>query len=122
MRALPGLGGLLFGAVAGNFGKANQRAVFRAHSINNHMRPEGAAVFAVAPAFHFITPGAAGGFQPMLREAFSAVLFAVKQREVFPDNFFRQIAFGALCAGIPVGDGAIRLEHINCVIHYALYQ
>ena len=86
------------------------------------MRPEGAAIFAVAPALIFKAAGAISGLQVLLRDTVQAILGAVEAGKMLADNLFRHIAFGALCPGIPVHHVAVMIEHIDSVIGNALHQ
>src|SRR5580700_3040533 len=38
------------------------------------------------------------------------------------DDFMRFIALEAVCAGVPTGDDAGRVEHVNGIVRYGLYQ
>ena len=42
--------------------------------------------------------------------------------KVLTDNLAGQVAFHTLCAGIPIGDDAIRVQHINRVVGHALHE
>src|SRR5687767_10429797 len=41
---------------------------------------------------------------------------------MLPDDFFGGIALDRLRTGVPVGDDPVQIEHVDCVIAYALNQ
>ena len=113
---------LLFGAVARNLGVADQLAAVVAHRVNDDVRPEGAAVFAVAPALIFETAGAIRRLQVFFRDMRLTILGAVEAGEVLADDLFRHVAFGALRAGVPVHHQAVVIQHIDGVVGDAFHQ
>ena len=113
---------LLLGTVAGDFGKTQQLTKLIADGVDHHMRPKRAAIFTVTPAFGFKAPGCCCGRQSALRRAVFTIVFAVEQRKILPYDFIGRVTFGALRAAIPVRHRAIGFEHVNGVIHHALYQ
>ena len=51
-----------------------------------------------------------------------SILCAVEPGKMLADNFFRHIAFGPLCAGVPVHYVSVLIEHVDGVIGDALHQ
>ena len=69
---------LLFGAVAGDFGVANQLAGIITNRVNDDMCPKCAAIFAVPVAFVFETTGFEGGGEIFFRDMVFTILGAVE--------------------------------------------
>ena len=113
---------LLLCAVAGDFGVADKLSAVVAHGVDNNVRPERAAVFAVAPALIFETTGAIGRLQIFLRNKRFTILGAIEAGEVLADNLFGDITFSALRPGVPVYDQPVVIQHINGVVGHALHQ
>ncbi|MNL46710.1 hypothetical protein D3C87_1694480 [compost metagenome] len=111
-----------FGDVARDFGKAQQRALVVVDGVDHHVGPEQRAVLAYPPPFSFEAALFAGGGQSALRQARRLVFFAVEAGKVLADYFFLRIALGALRPGVPVGDGAVRMQHVDGVVDDALHK
>ena len=79
----------LFGTVARHFRIADQPALIIPDGINDHVRPEGRAIFAVAPALGLIASAIKRDRQPLLRRSLQPVLFTVKTAKILANNFSR---------------------------------
>ncbi|MNT41480.1 hypothetical protein D3C72_1778400 [compost metagenome] len=64
----------------------------------------------------------AGVGQALLRQAAGLVVRAVEAREVPAHDFFLRIALGALRAGVPVGDRAIGMQHVDGIVDDTLHK
>jgi len=82
--------------------------------------PERGAILAHAPAGVFETAGAGRNLQVARRHASRDVVAEIEARIVLADDLRRHIALGALGAGIPVGDDAVRGQCIDCIVDHAL--
>lgn len=86
-EGLLGLGGI--GNVAGDLGKAQQRAGVAANRIDDDVGHEARAILAHAPALLLETPFAGGDAQRALRFAGIAIFGGVEHREMLADGFGR---------------------------------
>eukprot|EP01022_Parablepharisma_sp_SALTPOND_P021769 TRINITY_DN435_c2_g11_i1.p1 TRINITY_DN435_c2_g11~~TRINITY_DN435_c2_g11_i1.p1 ORF type:complete len:948 (-),score=370.43 TRINITY_DN435_c2_g11_i1:3556-6399(-) len=112
----------LFGAVAGDLGKAQQLAVFLVEGVDHHVRPEARTVLAQAPAFVFEAAFAQGDLQVGGGQSGQAVLLLVEHGEMLAHDLLLQVTLGALGAGVPVGHGAIGIEHVEGIVGDAFHQ
>ena len=88
---------------------------------DDHARPEALAALAQAPALRF---GAAGA--PRRRELFPwhrrAILLRVEAREMLAQDLAARVPGDALGAGVPAGDAAVHVQHVDRVVGHALHQ
>ena len=75
-----------------------------------------AAVLSDAPALGDNLPLLGGFTQHLRRHAGALFLLGVKARKVLPDDLVGAIPFDPLGAGIPGGDPALRIEHVDRII------
>jgi hypothetical protein len=113
------LGFAAFGNVTGNLGKADKIAVIAANGIDYHTRPEEAAVLADAPAFFVVATMIGRELQGTRRAARGLVGLGIKSGKMLPDDFLRQIPLDALSADVPVGDDAVRVQHVKRIVRNA---
>src|SRR5690606_29904893 len=109
-----------FGDVAGDLGEADQAPVIVVDRIDDHVRPEQAAVLAAAQALLFIFALLARLRQRAGRLAAGPVLIGVEAREMLADALARPVALDPLRAGVPAGDAAFDVEHEDRIIVHAL--
>ncbi|KAG1533519.1 hypothetical protein G6F50_015851 [Rhizopus delemar] len=110
------------GVVARDLREADQGALVVMDRVDHHVRPEQRAVLAHAPPLRFKATLFAGAGQPLLRQPRFLVAGGVEAREVPAYDFFLRVTLGALRAGIPVGDRAIRMKHINGIVDDTLHK
>src|ERR1700754_4392082 len=72
--------------VAGDLGKAHQLTRRQTDGIDDHIRPEAGAVLAHAPALRFELAIADRSLKSPGRKLGFAVLLAIEDREMLPDN------------------------------------
>ena len=116
------LGFTTLGDVTGDLGEADKPVLVIAYRIDDDACPKEGAILANAPALFLVaaafqckperTRGPAGGL----------ICAGVEAGEVLPDDFFRPVAFDALTTGIPVGNHAVGIEHIERIIGDAIHQ
>jgi len=111
-----------FGDVAGDLGEAEQAAGVVVDGIDHHIGPEPLAVLA-HPLGLALEPALADrGRQRLLRLSVGAILGRVEQRKVPADDLASLVALDRLRPGVPVGDQALRVEHVDGVVVHALHQ
>ncbi len=106
--------------VARDLCKTDRVAGVVVDGVDHHARAKPRAVLANPPALGGKTLRAPRGFQRPLRFARGAVLLFVKGGEMLADDFVGGIALDALGAGVPAGDMALVVKHIDGVIGDAL--
>src|SRR5690606_28388804 len=68
------------------------------------------------PAFGCEPAGLRGLLQCLLRNAGLTFLVGVEAREMLSDDFLGRIAFDALCAGVPTGYAAVRIDPVDRIV------
>ncbi len=113
------LGHLAVSQVAGDLGEAEQGAGLAVDDrIDHHMRPEQRAVLAHPPALAFETPLMQGGVQRPLRQTGGAVLIGVETGEMLAEDLGLLITLETLGTGVPAGDDARRVGHVDGVVDH----
>src|SRR5690606_25365529 len=110
------------GEIAGNFGVAAQLALPAVDGREDDMRPEGAAVLAHAQPLVLVAAELARLLQLLLGPLLAPSLLGIEEREVPADDFRRRVSLDALGPGVPAGDPALAIEHVNRVVAHALHQ
>src|SRR4051812_46881092 len=84
------------------------------------MRPEARAVHAYAPAFAIAASFRRGGVEVALRNARVDVGARVEARIMLADDLVFTIAVQALGTGVPACHNAVRIEHDERAVGYAV--
>ncbi len=108
-----------FGNVAGDLGEADQFAVF-VNGIDDDGGEKPGSILALAPAFGLELSVLPGRLQGLRRHSRVTIRRQVKHPEMPADGFRGLIALDASGPGIPVGDDAVGIEHIDGVINHPL--
>ncbi len=103
------------GDVARDLGKADQFAVL-AYGIDDDAGPEEGAVLADAPAFFLVAALLEGNAEGSAGFAIGPIGLGVELREVPAQDLFGGIALDPFTAGIPAGDEAGRVQHVERVV------
>lgn len=86
------------------------------------MGPEVRAILANPPAFSFETTFGNGRIQRSLGLAGKAILFGIETREMLAEYFRLLIPFETPGSGIPAGDDAIGIDHVDRIVHHRIDQ
>lgn len=129
LRLEQGLAGelqLLFGLVAlgdvaGHLGEADQAAVL-VDRVDDHAGAETAAVLAHAPSLGLEAALLAGSPQSQVRQSAGHVLGCVEPREMLADDLAGAVALDLFATRVPALHGAVRIEHVDRVVHDAAEQ
>jgi len=105
-----------FGHVTHDLGVAPQRPVFIPDRRDDDIGPEARAVLAQAPVLDLEAPGLESGVEGLPRQARFAVFWHVEHREVAADYLLRRVALYALRGGVPGGNVALAVEHVEGVV------
>src|SRR5918995_139631 len=84
--------------------------------------PELRAVLAYSPTFVLNVPLRAGGCKFCPRLAGRDVLGEIKMRKVLAQHLITRVPLDPLSTGIPAGNDAIWIEHVDRVVHHAFNQ
>ena len=114
--------GAALGQVARHLGKAGQRARRIADGINDDMSPETGAILADPPAFCFELAFARRRFQGAGGQAAGAIFFGIEAGKMLADDFFGRITLETLGAGVPAGDDAAGVQHVDGIVGDRLDQ
>lgn len=93
-----------------------------ANGIDDDMRPKARAVLTNAPAFSFRSSLVLDCGKRLLRLVCCTVFVCVEPREVMPDYFVWKLPLNLLCAEIPIGHAAVRVQQEDGVIGDALHE
>jgi len=116
------LGGTAIGEVAGDLGIADELAGGVADRVHHRMRPKVRAVLANAPAFGLESPDFGGGAQDVVGQARGAVVRQEESRIGPADDLVRLIALEAARPGVPGGDRAVGVDHVDGIIDHRVDQ
>src|SRR5713101_8635431 len=111
--------GAALGHVARHLCEADQDAAIVVDGIDDRVRPEPGAVLAYPPTLRLESSIPSGGRQCALRHPVVLILGAIEHGKMLTNDFLCRISFDALGAGVPVGDNALRIQHVNGVIRHA---
>ena len=121
LRPLQRLGRLApLGDVARDLGEAQQLAVVVANRIDDDAGPEFRAVLAYAQALGLERALALGRREGARRQADGAIGLGIEAPEMLSDDLRCEITLDAFGAGVPVGDDAVGVEHVQGVVPHAL--
>src|ERR1700739_4994427 len=104
------------GHVARDFREANDVTGVVAKRRNHNVGPEPGTVFPDAPAFTRVLTFFARSLQDSTGKILLDALGSVEAGKGVAANSPRRVAFDSLCAGIPAGDHALRIQGIDGVI------
>jgi hypothetical protein len=116
------LGVLAIGEVARDLGIADDVARWGPDSINDDCRPEPGAVLTDSPTLGLEFALSPGGRQCPRRKPGLLVLLGIKPREVLADNFVRKVSLETLRTGVPTGNYAVGVQHVDGEVGYGLDQ
>ena len=108
--------------IARYLGKADQLSVRIADRVDDHARPEPAAVLSDTPALAFVFPGRDGLADELTGESVPPVLLGVEAGEVLAEDFRAGIALEAFRARVPVDDIPLGIEHVDRIVGHAFDQ
>ena len=86
------------------------------------IRPETTAVLAHTPGFGGEAAGLRGLLQCGFGDASVALLLGIEAREMLADDLVGGVTLDAFGARVPAHDMALRVEHVDCIIHDAADQ
>jgi len=112
----------LFGHITGDLCKADQLSMVVQNAIDENVRPETGAVLTHTPALAFHPADGRGQAEVLLWLSVFAVFLRVKAGEMLTYNFVERVALDPLGPGIPAGDMAGGIKHVDGVIRHALNQ
>src|SRR6267142_1408601 len=116
------LSNFAFGQVARDLRKTHELSCRGTNRIDDHKCPESRTVLADPPTFAFELPFPHGGLEregwypPLL------IFLGVKPGKGLTDNFGRCVSLDALRAGIPARHDTRRIQYVDGVVGYRLYQ
>ena len=84
--------------------------------VDDHVRPESAAVLAHAPAFGFVFAGVCCRYKCLFRNPVVSILLSIETREVLADDFLSGVALYSLRALVPIDDVSVGVKHENGII------
>ncbi|MNF59994.1 hypothetical protein D3C84_415960 [compost metagenome] len=116
------LGHPAIGQVAGDLGEPQQGARRVEDRIDDHMGPEMAAVLAHLPAFALETPFTKRRVQCPLGQAGTTIVIGVETREMLTEDLGLLIPLEAPGAGIPAGNDAVRINHVDRIVDHRIDQ
>jgi hypothetical protein len=103
-------------------GEAALAPVAVVERVQHRPRPEAIAVLLHPPALGLAAPGLPREGELLPGPARLQVLRDVEAREVLADDLAARIALDALRAGVPAGDDALGIEHVDGVVGHAFDQ
>ena len=118
----PRLGVLPFGYVTDDLGEPDVGAGVVADRLHDDTRPKPGFIFSDPPAFLLVPACAQRGFEGTPGLVGFQVLGRIKPRKVLADNLLGRVPLDVLCAGIPVANMTIRIEHEDRMVGQALDQ
>lgn len=113
---------MLFGAVTGDLGKAQQLAFAAADGVDHDVGPERTAIAVQAPTFALVTADPRRFAQCPLGQAGLAISGRIEPREMLAEDFIGGVALQPLSTGAPATDPTIGVEHIDGIVGYRLDQ
>ena len=108
--------------VPSNLRKPEQRAVGRVYRIDHDICPKITAILSHPLAFLFITALRGGNSKCARGFACSLVFCRIEAREVCAENVVSRISLDALGTGVPTGNIAGRIQHVDGIVRDALHQ
>ena len=88
--------------------------------VDDHHRPEAAAVLAASPGFSGKAAGFGGNFQRVLGNAGRTIFIGVEAREMGADDFVGGVSLDPLGSRVPAHHVTLRVEHVDGVVDHAL--
>lgn len=117
------LGHLAIGQVTGDLGETEQGAGLAVDDrVDDHVGPEQRPVLAHPPALAFETALAQGSVQCPLRQASGAVLVGVETGKMLAEDLGLLIALEAPGTGVPTGDDARGVGHVDGIVDHGVDQ
>src|SRR5690606_6604309 len=113
---------LALGQIARDFGETHELSGGSAQRRDDHVGPEPRAILAHPKALGLETTLSRSDLQLVLAKPRAGQLFLIEAGKMLTDDLARGIALDALGTCVPGGDAAVRVEHDNCVVFYALHE
>src|SRR3984957_12731557 len=116
------LGFATLGDVTRDLGETDQPVLVVAYRVDDDACPEKGAILANAPTLFLVAAALPCKPERARGPAGGLICTGIEPREVLADDFFRAVAFDALTTGVPVGNQAGRIDHVEGIIGDTIHQ